>query len=120
LKILAFNEDNLASSLSNKHTTPAQVKLKQHYRYFLKYLSSAELGAKTILIEEGYVSRDYLHDYASYYALCFENYEKVCRRVHFLDIKVTKKMFMENLLKPEEEVKEFWSHYVGFIVVNLF
>lgn len=118
MKILAFNEDNLASSLSNKHTTPEQVKLKQHYKYFLKYLSSAELGAKTILIEEGYVSRDYLHDYASYYALCFENYEKVCRRVHFFDIKVTKKIFLENILKPREESKEFWSHYIGFIVVK--
>ena len=118
MEILAFNGDNLASSLSNKYTSTEQVKLKKHYDYFFKYLSSSELGVKTIVIENNYISRDFLHDYASYYALCFEKYEKVCRRVHFFDSEINLEQFHEALLRPREETDNFWLHYVGFIVVK--
>ncbi|HEY1053625.1 MAG TPA: hypothetical protein VGE24_00770, partial [Emticicia sp.] len=118
MKILDYTEDNLASALSNKLTSPELVKIKKHFSYFKKYLESPELNVKTILIEEDYISRDYLHDYASYYALCFEKYEKVCRRVHFFDIGVTLEDFQSIILKTKEETAEFWKHYIGFIVIK--
>lgn len=118
MDILTYSEENLASALSNKYTSPELVKAKKHFNYFKKYLGSPELDAKTILIEENYISRDYLHDYASYYALCFEKYEKVCRRVHFFDIAVTEEEFAQILLKPNEETVDFWKHYIGFIVIK--
>ncbi|RFZ92948.1 hypothetical protein D0C36_16295 [Mucilaginibacter conchicola] len=118
MKILAYSEANLAVALSNKKTTPEIVKLKKHFSYFKKYLESPELNVKTILLEEGYISRDYLHDYASYYALCYEQYEKVCRRVHFFDNEVTEDEFKKIIIQPVEDQAEFWKHYMGFIVVK--
>lgn len=118
MEILDYTEGNLASALSNKFTSPELVKIKKHFNYFKKYLESPELNVKTILIEENYISRDYLHDYASYYALCFEKYEKVCRRVHFFDIKVTLEDFQKIILRPKDETTEFWKHYIGFIVIK--
>lgn len=118
MDILSYSEENLALALSNKYTSPELVKVKKHFSYFQKYLGNTGLDAKTILIEENYISRDFLHDYASYYALCFEKYEKVCRRVHFFDLAVTREEFSEILLKPKEETTEFWKHYVGFIVIK--
>jgi len=118
VKILTYSEENLAEALSNKYTSPTLVKVKNHFDYFKKYLGSSGLDAKTILIEEDYISRDFLHDYASYYALCFEKYEKVCRRVHFFDIAVTEEEFSNKLLLPKEDTVEFWKHYVGFIVIK--
>jgi hypothetical protein len=118
VQILTYSEDNLSLALSNKYTSPELVKVKNHFDYFKKYLGSSGLDAKTILIEENYISRDFLHDYASYYALCFEKYEKVCRRVHFFDIAVHEEEFARMLLLPKEETVEFWKHYVGFIVIK--
>jgi len=118
VKVYAYSEENLASALSNKYTTPELVKNKKHFSYFKKYLESPELSAKTILIEENYISRDYLHDYASYYALCFEKYEKVCRRVHFFDIKVSQEEFEKIILQSKENTADFWKHYIGFIVIK--
>lgn len=118
MEILPYSEDNLASVLSNKFTTSDLVKNKKHYDYFKNYLGVDGLNVKTILIEPDYVSRDYLHDYASYYALCFEKYEKVCKRVHFFANEFDEDSFSIEILKTAEASAGFWNHYVGFIVIK--
>lgn len=40
-------------------------------------------GCQTMLIEEDYTERDYLDDYATYFAKCHQGYRRKCRRLHF-------------------------------------
>ncbi len=117
MKILSYNEYNLASSLSNNDTDPSIIKSKNHFTYLKGYLGETGLSAKTIVKEETYISKDYLHDYASYYAFCYENYSKYCKRIHFFDIEFTQEEF-ENIILQKDVPKDFWDHYLGFIVVK--
>jgi hypothetical protein len=120
VNIIPYTEEALAASLSNQYTTADLIKTKNHFNYLSNYFGTDGLNARTILIEEDYISKDFLHDYASYYALCFEKYPKVCRRVHFFDIEITEAEFASIILKPENKKKQadFWEHYVGFVVVK--
>lgn len=118
MQILDFSPDNLAIVLSNSYTSASLIKTKTHFQYFTEYLGEEGLNAKTILIEESYVSKDYLHDYASYYALCFENYPKVCKRVHFFKNKFDYHYFQNVVIGSHIENESFWDAYLGFIVVK--
>jgi hypothetical protein len=118
VNIIPYTEDALAASLSNQYTTADLIKAKNHFTYLSNYFGVDGLNAQTILIEEDYISKDFLHDYASYYALCFEKYPKVCRRVHFFDAIISEFDFEAVILKSEKEKSEFWEHYLGFVVVK--
>ncbi|MGV8135461.1 MAG: hypothetical protein AB2L20_09625 [Mangrovibacterium sp.] len=119
MQILDFSEDNFASALSNDCTSSLTVKSKDHFKYFLDYLGKDGLNAKAILIEEEYISKDYLHDYASYYAFCFKNYKKTCKRVHFFQTKIDNPAYLQRLvLDTANKNSDFWSSYLGFIVVK--
>ena len=113
--VLTFNDDTLAESLANSYTTPDVIKSKNHFSYFKYYLGPNGICAQTIVLEDQYISRDYLHDYASYYSLCFEPYPKFCRRIHFFSSSFTTEEFEKALTESSEE---FWKHYLGFVVVK--
>jgi len=49
--------------------------------YLLRYLGY--LNANTVVIEEDYIDKDYLIDYANYYARSFKDYKKKTTRLHF-------------------------------------
>lgn len=115
MDVLKYNPSNLSKELSNKHTDVEMVKTKNHFSYFKNYLGVDGLNAKTMVIEEEYVSKDFLHDYASYYAFCFTHYHKFCRRIHFFSRAFT----LEDLNKAiVGENHRLWNSYLGFIVVN--
>ena len=118
LKILPFSDDSLALSLSNEYTPPEVISTKNHFLYLKGYLSSKDINAQTIVIEENYISKDFLHDLASYYVLCFESYPKFCKRIHFFNRTFTEEEFREILLKKESDSAAFWGYYLGFIVVK--
>ena len=42
-----------------------------------------DLGCSAILVEGGYVDRDYMQDHSVFYSTSFAQYAPVCRRVHF-------------------------------------
>lgn len=118
LQIVPYSDSSLASALANKYTTSEIISSKNHFIYLKGYLSSSDINAQTIVIEEDYVSKDFLHDYASYYVLCFEPYPKVCKRVHFFDNTFTEEEFNRIILGKESDNQDFWKHYLGFIVVK--
>lgn len=118
MKIVTFSADSFADALCNQHTTVDVIKAKNHFDYFLKYLGPNGLKAQTIVVEEQYVSKDFLHDYASYYALCFEPFNKFCRRLHFFNTTVTDEMVHKVILNKSEDPVAFWKSYLGFIVVK--
>lgn len=115
MKILQFNSENLAISLSNKYTSSQLIKTRFHFSYLNGYLSNPEINAKQIIIEEEYISKDFLTDYVSYYSLCFEKYPKFCHRVHFLDKELSEIEINDAILGKNSE---FQKHYLGFIVVK--
>ena len=118
LQILNYSPENLSLALSNKYTSPEVISNKNHFIYLKGYLGSSDMNTKTILIEEDYVSKDFLHDYANYYALCFEDYPKFCKRVHFFSNVFDEDKIKSILLKNEVDCTDFWENYLGFIVVK--
>lgn len=105
----------MAESLANQYTTPSEVRNKYHFNYFFGYLKALE--AKTIVIESEYISKDYLHDYTSYYSLCYEKYPKICSRVHFFNLQFDKKDF-DTLIDNGTPSVDIINSYLGFIVVR--
>lgn len=118
MTIYEFNGENLAQALKNDYTTPGVIQAKNHFQYFMRYLGDEGLQARTMVIEKGYVSKDYLHDFAAYYALCFTPFPKICDRIHFFKTSVTEELLQRALLEEEEVAKDFWENYLGFIVVK--
>jgi len=120
IHVQAFNEDNFALALSHKkYTTSEAIKAKNQFKYLLQYLGPhGGLNAQTFVVEEEYVSKDYLQDYASYYAYCFENYPKFCKRIHFFNTSVTNEMLKKFILDKLDSPFNFNEHYLGFIVVK--
>src|SRR5436853_2771270 len=51
----------------------------------LTYLGNylAELGGKTVVIEGHYIDRDYIDDFALFYARSLRDYPNYCYRLHF-------------------------------------
>lgn len=92
------------------------IKEKSQFKYLFKYLTS--LDAKCIIVEEEYISKDYLYDYTAYYATCHKPYEKKCKRLHFFNNEFSKEEFKKNLLCSVEEQKIFFSNYLGCVVAK--
>lgn len=49
--------------------------------YLRSYLT--EIGAKTVVVEDQYIDKDYLIDYCNFYARSFEPSDKYTTRLHF-------------------------------------
>ena len=88
-----------------------------HVSYLDGYLSS--LGCSWIVIEGNYIDRDYLDDYANYYAKCFRPYDRFCKRLHFF-----RDFDEEGFLKYAKfgegplDLNELQEKYLGFCVVK--
>jgi hypothetical protein len=48
-----------------------------------------ELGAKSVVVEEDYLDRDFSAEFAAFYAGVFRRFPKLCRRFHFFAADVT-------------------------------
>lgn len=119
MQVYDFSHTNLALALSNKYTPVNIIKNKYHFLYLKEYLGEQGLNTKQIVVEDDYISRDFLHDYTSYYALCFENYHKFCKRVHLFSSEFSKTEIKEALLGiNEDKSNQIWKSYLGFLVVK--
>ena len=118
VNLLPYSADNLAVSLSNDYTPPRVIASKSHFIYLKGYLSHSDMNAQIIVIENNYVNKDFLHDYTNYYSLCFKNYHKFCKRVHFFSKSYTSEEIQNIIVDQENEHKDFWDAYLGFIVVK--
>ncbi len=114
-ELKSFTEEELASVMANEYTTPFEVKKKNHFDYFFGYLK--DLETKKIVLEPEYISKDYLHDYTSYYSLCFKEYPKFCSRVHFFSLDFDAKDF-ETLINNGSPSVDIRNSYLGFIVIR--
>lgn len=97
---------------------PERARQKPHYEFFRGYFEA--IGAETILVENDYVDRNYLADCAGYYVLCFRDYARKCKRIHFFSGSFDDAQFL-NLLKgvPDKLTQELLRQwYLGFIVAK--
>lgn len=120
-RVIPYNPNNLANSLSNSFLTKEDIisRNSMHFRYLVDYLSKSEgIGATTIVIEEHYISKAFLNDFASYYALCFKSYEKVCKRIHFFNEKFSAQAFDDAILDPQSKSHRIWDSYLGYVVAK--
>ena len=114
-----FNEKNFAKALclNNEYTLPEEVLGKNQFKYLFEYLSSSDLGAKTIIVEFDYVSKDYLIDFATYFVTCFDQYSKNCIRLHFFNKTLSQEEFEKIIVKNTHDESELWkSSYLGYVV----
>lgn len=81
----------------------------------LEYLRTA--GAVSVIVEQGYLDRDYSEEYSAFYSKVFRRYKKTCTRLHFFSATVEK---LDEGLSPRETadlIDELGgNHYLGFVV----
>lgn len=118
MEIYPFSEQNLSRALTNLYTPENVIKSKNQFNYLSQYFKYPEINAQTILIEDNYISKDFLHDYTSYYSLCFTPYLKVCKRIHFFSCKFSEAEFLTAIAENTVDNKKIWDNYIGFIVVK--
>jgi hypothetical protein len=118
-EVTSYAIEKLTELLATKsQASPDNIKRKAQVSYFEEYFS--HLGAKTIVVENQYIDRDYLEDYAAYYVRCFKPYLRYCARLHFFqtefnedDLKAALNGDSSTLALLQDE-----GSYLGFVVVK--
>lgn len=118
-EVHSYSIQTLKHILSTKSgALPSVVEGKLHTLYFENYFD--DLGASVILVENDYVDRDFIEDYAGYYARCFGKYESLCTRLHFFDNSFTSRQFGYTLMDRGKTLplKKLQESYLGFVVIK--
>lgn len=119
-ELLPYSSENLLSCLldGSQYTTDNTIRGRRHFGYFQQYFD--ELKACTIVVENYYVDRDYLQDYAEYYDRCFSDYPRRTRRLHFFSLDFSADEFESAVINTSDNDMplKLSEHYLGFIVVK--
>ena len=101
--------DKLAHVLGDGHPTVVRSTIR-HLRI---------LGAKSYVLEEPYIDRDYTADYLHFYARTFRTYARHCKRAHFFSDDVSfllrRPRSTEQLLQLRQVAS---TSYCGFCVIR--
>ena len=94
---------------------------KNQVKYLKRYVK--RLGADWILVENDYIDRDFLTDFAAYYVSCFTPYSRRCRRAHFFRCNLSELASPGALQKRIVEWDHDWirlmeDNYLGFVVLR--
>lgn len=116
-EVLTFSDENFVTAVGSSTVAEDAVRDNAHTAYFVGYLEKLECA--TILLEPQYVDRDYLLDYAAYYARCFRRVPRNCRRLHFFSEPVTQEQVEHALAGNDaQSFSDLQDAYLGFIVVK--
>ena len=72
-------------------------------------------GVKGMLVETGYIDKDYRSTYYNFYAKKGRNYRNDCVRLHFFDESVAFDEAKAALVCPDEKLED---HYFGYVVLR--
>ncbi len=111
--------DNKPSFLEVHFFNQAMNDLGHSYiaEYLFKYLN--DLKAKTYVIENEYIDKDYLIDYSHFYSRSFDVKEKFTTRLHFFSAFFSKEDLKKLLIECDEKILEKLNDtYLGFIVIK--
>lgn len=123
-EVHAFSEEVLYQAAAHvpKHEgaegrTADEAQKNPRLSYLHDYLD--EVGCASILVENEYVDRDFLDDYASYYAKCFEDYDRFCKRLHFFGEDFDADAFDEIVRTGEGlEFERLADSYLGYAILK--
>ncbi len=119
--VFPLDDFNFLRALCN-HEVCIRNKLDKGTSYLLEYLR--DIDTTIMLVEDKYIDKFYLNDFTHYYATCFVDYSKYCKRIHFFkyfdDLEFITKF--REYLSGEGENGEFinkaQANYNGFITVK--
>lgn len=82
--------------------------------------SARAAGARSALIEEEYLDRDFTAEFSAFYAKVFKRHTKICRRIHFFSELVTPVVGLPDPADIAKALSDLSAggHYIGFIVVR--
>lgn len=94
---------------------------KEQIGYIFHYLK--DLCAKTVLLENDYVDKDFLEDYSRYYVKRFGNDGHKCARLHFFSAeldhgRISEALAGENADERRRAQKQIQGSYLGFVVIK--
>lgn len=115
-RVVKYSISALRQLLDEKAHKGSIVSNKAHAVYLDEYLQ--RLGTKTLLIEEEYVDKHYVEDYAGYYSRCFEDYKRKCARIHFFKSAFSEADFEGMLQAKVPDASLLQDCYLGFLVVK--
>jgi hypothetical protein len=97
--------------------------VKYLHGYLMEYCREEAYQARTIVVEQNYIDRDFMREYTGYHASTFQEVEKKTTRLHFFSHSFDFKTFEQILASPQElESKSdnnlLESNYLGFIVIR--
>jgi hypothetical protein len=120
VEVCEYSKENLLKLFEGDRTTSKKmITKKKHVEYFNLYLMSKDMGAKTIVVENDYIDRDFLEDFSAYYVRCFKDYERKCTRLHFFSNQFLQDEFDSFLEKYDPYFKDVLvANYLGFIVLK--
>lgn len=118
-EVVPYDIGTLRRLMAEKaRASQAVIDCKTHSEYFESYFK--HLDAKTIVVENDYIDRDFLEDFAAYYVRCFHDYERKCTRLHFFSHAFSEAEFA-GLLNGDANglrVQQLQGSYLGFVVVK--
>ena len=78
------------------------------------------LSAKSVIIENEYLDRDFTAAFSEFYATVFKRHTKLCRRFHFFRIDITNIFLETDPAKLSQGLQESGENdeYIGFVVVR--
>ena len=102
--VFSYSSERLREYLDDSHQA----------EYLIRYL--ADLDAKTCVLEDKYVDKDYLVDYQKFYSRSFDEEKRFTERIHFFveDFSTTK--FEESL--ENNDIEYLRKSYLGFVVIR--
>lgn len=85
--------------------------------YLYKYLNN--LDARTCVLEDNYIDKDYLIDYSKFYARSFSGKERFTKRIHFFSENFSEDFFMQVLVNSDKSIlKKLEDSYLGFVIIK--
>jgi hypothetical protein len=123
--VIEIDPDNFEKQFSRLFHYPGikphdKIESSMHFKLLVGYLfrDNDGLNANTIVEEKDYLSLSYNGDFINYYAHCYKEYGRFCRRIHFFKKKFNKKIFSEMLRHDTKKYKKYWDSYLGHIVIK--
>ena len=94
------------------------VRDKHHIGYLHGFLE--KLGCCSILIEDHYVDRDYLEDFAAYHVRSFYPYRRHCARLHFFSMQLQSTDIVKLVTGSPTPITQadLQAAYQGFVVIK--
>lgn len=102
--VFSYSSERLREHLDDSHQA----------EYLIRYL--ADLDAKTCVLEDKYVDKDYLVDYQKFYSRSFDEEKRFTERIHFFVEDFSKTRFEESL--ENNDIEYLRKSYLGFVVIR--